>query len=675
MRLSRAIIWPAVAATLVAWSLCADALTLGRARGAVLLGRPLQISVPISLEGGETEPCLQAELFQGDTRSGPVDLQLERSKDGSLVVRARSAAIIEEPVITMYLRVGCAQPFTRGYVLLAEQPQDIPNVPIVLAPSTALSAAASAPAATAAPAAAPEIVAPPGPALRAATELARASVDAEAAPARAPAAAMRRSSERPKPAAAPSEVRRSAKSAPPRPTHRNANDAATAPRGPRLKLEPIDTAVEQAPPLKLSTSISLPAAAASPQRAQAGATWQAPQTPTEEAAGKVQRSEAVDVEVRALREAVQRQGASITLLSEQLEKARSERNLFSIGVLVMAAGLAVGLLLLLWSRSREAAKSQARWRQMAAGSSEWSLEDLDLADRGETEVPVAPSELPPYVDSNWADPEAAERAHAREATPRGKPLGPGPISGFAESQAGGMRQPNAEELLDIKQKTEFFLAIGQLDRAIELLENQIHDFLGSSPLVWLDLLDICHRHGKREEYERFRDEFQATFNAKLPAFEAARADSEGLEGHPRALSRIMLLWPSRRVLKVIEESLFEPGAIPFDLHASHDLLLLYSIAREVVQQEETGPSAGEPESLKTSLNPPMAEAPRPAGTITEPVPLAALDEENPAADAPVAPDIDMSMWDALPPAPTQARPEHETDFAFDFEPKSRGGGR
>jgi hypothetical protein len=65
--------------------------------------------------------------------------------------------------------------------------------------------------------------------------------------------------------------------------------------------------------------------------------------------------------------------------------------------------------------------------------------------------------------------------------------------------------------------------------------------------------------------------------------------STTLENYGRALSRIVALWPSQRVLEVIEESIFRkpglPGADPFSLEAYRELVLLYHVAREISQAE------------------------------------------------------------------------------------------
>ena len=101
----------------------AEAATIGRAQGAVLIGRPLEVTVPVVLEGsGDAPPeCAEAEVFYGDTKvpASNVSTELQTGARGP-TVRVRSGAAINEPVVTVYLQVGCGSRFTRRLVLLAE---------------------------------------------------------------------------------------------------------------------------------------------------------------------------------------------------------------------------------------------------------------------------------------------------------------------------------------------------------------------------------------------------------------------------------------------------------------------------------------------------------------------------------------------------------------------------
>jgi hypothetical protein len=218
-------------------------------------------------------------------------------------------------------------------------------------------------------------------------------------------------------------------------------------------------------------------------------------------------------------------------------------------------------------------------------------------------------------------------------------------------KSGGTRLATAEELLDMQEKADFFIAVGQEGRAISMLEEQLGEALGTSPYVWLDLLDLCRRLDRPADYERIRARFQKKFSAHLPDFEASHPESEGLVRYPRVLSRIQLLWPSAKVLKEIEAQLFEqpaPGSVTFDLEASRDLLLLYSVVLEVL----TG--VAPEDEYEATARAPLREA---SATSTEPVPLSvlgALDEEDagtPSQDF----DIDFSLDFA---SPRPRRQEH-----------------
>jgi pilus assembly protein FimV len=632
----------------------AEALTLGRARGAVILGRPLNIAVPATLDPSEPELCAQADLFQGDVRSGPLEVVIERAETAHLI-RLRSTVLIEEPMITVYLRAGCGQQFTRSYVLLADQPQEMLNAPLALAPSVALALPAPA-AVPAEPRREPLAPAP--------TTAADKPLPLRPAQAIAPQPAPARTTAKAKPKAA-AEPKAAAKPKP---------KTAPAPTQPRLKLEPLDVAVESAPPLKLAPQLTVSDTGAG--RTAAAAQWKVLSASPEQLAAQARRAEVMEAELKGLREAMQKNTASMTLLAAELENVRSERNIASSALAALAGLLAIGMGLLLWLRWRDTAREHARWQAAVAQES--------MMDESRMPPPFRPSMdsqvIPDSINSDWigmsrmdADEiEPTERAPlASRAVSR--PVALGPLPEFAQSEFTAHRaQPGAEELIDIKQKADFFIALGQIGQAVDLLEAQIHDHLGSSPLVWLDLLDICQRFDRRDEYERFRAEFQVAFNARLPEFDAGRRVSGGLEDHPRALSRICLLWPSPRVLQVIEESLFgnphEPSAITFDLEASRDLLLLYGIAKEVVKQEA-------PVQPRQSADELPSEA---GGLATEPVPLAALDGESLEEPAELAPDIDLDFLhrtktaETAAPAPTAA-PEIEA-YDFDFEPKARHRG-
>jgi hypothetical protein len=133
-------------------------------------------------------------------------------------------------------------------------------------------------------------------------------------------------------------------------------------------------------------------------------------------------------------------------------------------------------------------------------------------------------------------------------------------SEFGSSMMNPNRAVKAEELFDVQQQADFFVSIGQNEQAIELLRNHIVENLETSALVYLDLFNLYHQLKRPEEYEALRFIFNQRFNTQVPTFELYTDKNLGLEAYQQALSRIEALWPSPKVLEVIEESLFrQPG--------------------------------------------------------------------------------------------------------------------
>lgn len=583
------------------------ALSLGRLQGSALIGRPVQVSVPVTLQPGEELNCVRAELQQQELSTTPLAWRLDRA-DGTAVLRLSSSQLVQEPVITVRVTVGCHDQFSQGYVLLADPPPPREVVPLVVAPRVAT---VPVPAAEPATAPTPRANARPAPAPRSAP-----------GPARAPAA--QRAAARPLAKAPPAPARE-----------------AGAEGRPRLQVELLDIAIDQAPALKSSAQLAPPPPHAM-TRAEALAAWQEINSPPEkQLAAAREQSQAVQAEIQALREQTRRQ-------SDQLQKLVDQRNLARDIVAGIAGAIAVGLALLLWRRSRESAAQRA-WYQRPPVSRPPAPEDSSFVDSSFPEHAPEPPRVAPEPDSGWS-------AQAQ--------VGTGGVRA-AESGYGRSRMlPSAEELLDVQEKANFFLAIGQPEKAIELLETRLLEHLGGSPFLWLDLLDLCRKLQRGEDYERVREEFQRHFAARLPSFEEAHTQNGGLEHYPKALSRIELLWPSTRVMHEIEKSLFEeraPGAIMFDLEASRELLLLYSIALDVTSQDDGRPYTPTMVTALEDKDPPQFEN---SHISTQPMPLMELDAQESMPSAMINLGLDLD-FNALEKAPML--PELDLDFPVDVD--------
>lgn len=589
-----------------------QALTLGRTQGVALIGRPLDMGVQIGLDPGSDAAalCIDAEVFYADNRldSGRVTTKVESSSGANATVRVRATTPVDEPVVTVYMRVGCGQKVTRRYVLLAEQPGELPQqspVPLPAAEVPTVSAAAAAAATgrsgNAAPAAAP--ASPDAPAVTgqgpssSAARAARAQAREEARAARAAARTAARAeaaANAPAPAARPAPAR----------------------SGARLKLEPLDLTSEREPSLRASSSMAAASEATPQRRAEAMALWQALNAQPEDILRNMQRMQALEGDVKNLRDGIQKNNAGLVALRAELEKAQGQRTMNYVvygllALLLLAAALAAFFAL---RRRRPAGNSEGDWWRggSAVGESDFGMRsqpapkepvqgppskavDLDLSF---TESVIDHLRDSPLTASGWpVSKSAGARADSMD---------------FAASQVESLRSVKAEELHDIQQQADFFVSLGEHDQAIEVLRSHINSHPETSVVAWLDLLEIYHKLQRREDYESTREEFHSVFNAQVPSFDAYREQTEGLQAYHAALSRIVALWPSPKVLDIIEESIFrkpgQEGSEAFGLEAYRELLMLYHIGKDVIEESDSlddfGPSSGSrPDFSHTSIHP------------------------------------------------------------------------
>lgn len=412
----------AIGTGLLLVALGVNAVSLGRARGVPLIGRALDISVPATLAAGESANlCPQVEVFFSDTRVDANRVQVSVEPGSSAdepSIRIRSTVPVDEPVVTLYLRAGCAGALSRRYVLFAEfVPEatagaNVVSMPAALAPVAlspiaalvtsaasgpdpvaAAPAPASVPAATAAapvggtpvaPAAATGAPATPAASAPAASSRPAAAPKSSAAPAAAAAPA-------PKPAAkADAKPKADAKAdtkadgkAPPR--------QAAAPDQPRLKLESPAQTLDRSTQLRSASTSTLSPEDAN-KRAAAAAQWKLLSLDAEQSQREAQRVQTLEAESKAQREALQKLQASVADLQTQLQQARDERytNPFVYALIVVALA-GIGAAGYFWNRSRNAA-ARREW---------WDMEDaeidLPVAELGDTMAPAAsgPATAPP----------------------------------------------------------------------------------------------------------------------------------------------------------------------------------------------------------------------------------------------------------------------------------------
>jgi hypothetical protein len=548
-------------AVLLGLTLHAQALTIGRARAVALIGKPLDVAIPIGLDESEdaSQLCTEAEVFFGDDRLGSssVNSTLARGSGREQVLRVRTTTVVNEPVVSVLVRAGCGQKSQRRFTFLADVEADAaaPGAGSrSLAPSTGSGSEPNLAAVNPPPLSEPTRVPP--------TSVVRREPRPSAAPARE---------------SVPAKPRSIVRKDPPPAT------AAASVKAERLKVDAFDPLTELIPNLKGSDQmLSQPNEAA---RAEAAALWRAINAQPGDVLRDTQRLQGLETDVKTLQTQAKTTAASVQDVRGQLEQARKERYfnplVYGLGALLL---LALAGLAYLASRLRKGT--------LGAGSSDWRQPREEAfgktfgTDGIRAASIVHPTGQSVTINTEDIDPDNSDMVGLPEDEQEFL-VDPAQTtaSGFGSlgSRDGGARSVDAEELFDVQQQADFFMSLGQYDQAIEVLQNHISDNVETSALAYLDLLDIYVRLGRRDDYDMLRQDFNQVFNGQVPSFDEYRVDGRGLEAYSGALSRIEQLWGKAQVLEVIEESLFrkpDHEGQAFDLQAYRELLLLYSVAKE-----------------------------------------------------------------------------------------------
>jgi pilus assembly protein FimV len=662
----------AAALFLLGFVLESSALTIGRPQGAVWIGKPLDLVVPLSLDEAESSGalCLEAEVVQGDLRipDRSLSISLEPGPNpASSRMRIRSSTTVDEPVLNVNVRAGCETRSTRSYVLLADVPTEasLPSVALPRPAAEPPSPAAERPRASSRTTGAGSSSGFEGgvPARRnGAAVSSTGTQDAEAPAARRSAPAARPAAARPPAVAARAAPRAPAapKAAPAAPKGVPASAPApvraASPSGSRLQLDAMEPDPVAQPGLKATPQLTLRAAEDPARRSAAAAEWRALNAEPEAVQREAQRMQALETTLNALREQTAQHQRALLELRTELVQAREERYrnplVYALVALLLAALIAI---LLLWRLAARRAES-AWWREPAS--------------KGD-EGPTRPGALGTLLDDEDVEPPA--RRHSANATSFGAAtfagVEPEEDSGFGEShpphptrapEGHPLRPVNTEELFDVQQQSDFFLSLGQHDQAIAVLREHIATNPGTSALAYLDLLRIYHSLDRKEDYARLADEFERAFNAYVPKFDQFEQTGKGLEHYRSTLSRIESQWPAPGTLALIEELIFrKPGVNDedevFDLAAYQELLLLYSVAKEVIDPDSAPPAPVTPHSFVDTFGH--------GQMATTPAPLEAQRAPEPVEDGPMLPDsIYGAIDDSL---------EHETVLAPDTPTPAR----
>jgi pilus assembly protein FimV len=590
----------ALAALLLCAAATSSALTLGRARGAALLGQPLEMQVPIALAADEdgSALCFSADVYYGESRqeTSRVLVKTELGTTGQpSMLRISARTPIDEPVVTVYVRSGCGTTTSRRYVLLADLASELapPAPSLATTPALRMSPAGETPRAT------------PSPAISAVGAQSEAKPSTPSVVVSAPIAVPARKAQPVRRSAAPTDA------VPAAPTRRNSKS--------RLKLAPLDLSQDWEPTLKSSSELLAPPIENTERRLAAAAVWKALNLTPEEVLRDAVRLQDLERNVTKLSELAAQNQRQTQALIARLEASEAERYANPL-VYALLAGLGILAAALVWMWRKLRQVSDAPWWNAQGPVEEPSVHDTRGGD-GPASIPQAVS-IPVAVDKTQQSPSAAPPPRAEAPGRMGsvdidldwdlddlppKPVAPVakvPVAtattterrpaarDFSPSLSSPLRAINTQEVLDIRQQAEFFMTLGQYDDAISLLENNIAENPRSNPLVYLDLLKALHILSRKVTFDHYRSAFNAVFTGQVPVYTQFNQVGAGLEAYPELCGQVAALWPTPAVIGFIETYLVrDPAAatdVQLDLEAFRDLLMLHAIAGRLGAEHPSG---------------------------------------------------------------------------------------
>ncbi len=599
------------AALLLSAAPCAHALMLGDAQSNAVLGARLHMHVPVRLDGSEplSTRCLQVQLQQGDSPvpADQVRVGLAAPSGGVQEVSITTTTPLLEPFATVNVKLTCQYQRSRQYTLLVNPPT----------PEQPLQPGQTAPVIDLPQASGPAAVAPSQqqPAADAQLDQARHAALARARQLRAQRLRAYRLREQrlrayrlreqrlreqrlQRAQAQRAERNRAIRAAAQRPVVRHA----------ALKLDWLSAELIGTPHLRFSATLTprpasagVAAATASAPSASAASVPSAPAASVPSVAALGRQLAALQAQIGTLDAWQARQSRVLAQAQRELAQARAERDRRYAPAWVYLPALLALLLALL---------SAWLWRGRESATQAWYADEVDAkaasrraratAPRAEpkamgTRAPTTEPQAAVTDPQAQAQPQPQTEPQAQTQTqPQPQPQPQPPEWGQNLSldkevfsrPLSGHEQVQVDEMMDIGHLADFFIGIGNLEQAIEVMRKALLEHSGGLlALPYLYLFDLYRQTARQADYEALLEQFAHRFNVRIPGWdEAPEAEPRDLESYPRAIALICETWDMPAMVTVIERMLLDDPNKPrvgFDLPAYRDLLDLYAIARDL----------------------------------------------------------------------------------------------
>jgi hypothetical protein len=149
----------------------------------------------------------------------------------------------------------------------------------------------------------------------------------------------------------------------------------------------------------------------------------------------------------------------------------------------------------------------------------------------------------------------------------------------------------ADELIDLGQQADFFVALGQDDSAISLLESQLPTVGGGGAWPYLKLLEIHRRREDRAAFDRVCERFEKRFGVLPADWRVRSVAGKALDAYDGVIQRIEGVWAEPQEATRLIETLMIRGDSNvefFDLAAMADLQSLYLLAKSLLEPAQPG---------------------------------------------------------------------------------------
>ncbi|TSE25515.1 hypothetical protein Tsedi_01433 [Tepidimonas sediminis] len=527
-----------MAAVLLAGAIPAGAQSLGAAKGAVFIGRPLDVVVASTVEGDDAAAlCAEARVRYGETSLAASDVALSVVRDDPRGpgLRVRTRTPVDEPFVTVEVRVGCQGSLTRSYTLLADLEPPRPAAPVASSTPVASAPATPASSSSSAPASAPGLV----PAAATAPLPPETPVRLTPPASRPPGVA--RLAAKTRPVAVAQGGTRSAGTVQAAPA-----PAAAPPAGPRLKLEPVDLA---APAPNPAETAQAPAGAMAPPTAPDGA--------TEGAAAPLQQ------ELERLRAEQQRLLMAVETLNRELGQARAEAAppgwlpwaVAALASLLAAAGWlrnrgGAGRAATPWWQPRTAAQPGS---QPAAASPE-TPPPMPVAPPVSASPPAPPAAAEPVADETVI--LARDSLLERELEGAAAPVHAASLTGVDVADAHDSAfEPAPVAALDLAalhelwERVDFFEDLGQIADAVAALRSFVLAHPRASEAPYLRWWRLASEHGLDARLA------QATYEQHYHRLLQGDGRRGTLLDDAALLQRLQAEWPGQQARATVEQAL------------------------------------------------------------------------------------------------------------------------